>query len=264
MGAQPTDRERPNFDEDAEIDEVNIHQVELRPYFLAKYEMTQSQWKRLSGGANPSLMKPGWLGKHQLFETNPVETVSWSRCLELLRRHGLLLPTEAQWEYACRAGTTTPWSTGAERASLEGSANIADAAAKGFGVKVTEAWNDGFTVHARVGSFAANAFGLFDMHGNVAEWCRDSAMTYARAGRPGDGLRERRRFANGDYPRRELHEACDSSSVRSASRGQAGPQDQLRRCAACARASSVKVAVPNERLALVGKTERTSGEEVGG
>ena len=189
MGAQPNDREAPNFDENAEVDEVTIHQVELHPYFLAKYEMTQSQWSRLSGGENPSLMKPGWLGSHQLFETNPVERVSWSTCVELLDQHGLLLPTEAQWEFACRAGTTTPWSTGAERSSLEGSANVADAAAKRLGVEITEAWDDGCSVHARAGRFAANAFGLFDMHGNVAEWCRDSAMSYASAGRPGDGLR---------------------------------------------------------------------------
>jgi formylglycine-generating enzyme required for sulfatase activity len=82
-----------------------------------------------------------------------------------MRELGLTLPSEVQWEYAARAGGELPWSTGADARSLAGFANLVDAQG---------AEGDGWSSHAPVGTFAPNPFGLFDVHGNVSEWCRDS------------------------------------------------------------------------------------------
>jgi len=120
--------------------------------------------------------------------------VSWTECAETTRRLGLLLPTEAQWEYAVRAGTRTPWWTGSAKESLLGAANLADRA----GTRVNAAWpgiadwpelDDGWPVHAPVDEFRANPFGLHGVHGNVWEWCRDWFGPYGEIERPGDGER---------------------------------------------------------------------------
>jgi sulfatase modifying factor 1 len=122
---------------------------------------------------------------------HPVLLVSWSDaeafCKWLSTKEGRTyrLPTEAEWEYAARAGTKTPWWTGALPAALATGGNTADAALR---TKVTRAkwaaaWQDGHAFLAPVGSFAPNAFGLYDMHGNVWEWCLDwyGADTYAKS-----------------------------------------------------------------------------------
>jgi formylglycine-generating enzyme required for sulfatase activity len=150
--------------------------VTLTPFFLSKYEMTQGQWSRFVG-SNPSYFAPGQSSaKTRITLLHPVEQVSWTTCDQELRRLCLELPSEARWEYACRAGTSTPWSTGDTLESLRGYANIAD---EGSADSYAKGWNfergfsDAWDVHCPVGALLANAFGLHEMHGNVWEWCLD-------------------------------------------------------------------------------------------
>ena len=129
-------------------DEGPRHEVILSPFLVAKYEVTQAQWKRVMG-TSPSYFKGDEL---------PVEKVSWNDCQEFCKKTGLSLPTEAQWEYACRAGTTTAYHSGDSEADL-----------------AEVAWynkNSGGTTHP-VGTKKPNDFGLYDMHGNLWEWCED-------------------------------------------------------------------------------------------
>ncbi len=114
-------------------------------------------------------------------DDHPVINVSWKDavafCHWLSRKEKKTyrLPTEAEWEYACRAGTTTRYSFGDTQERLAEFANVADAAAKKerpdfyFTIKA----NDGFVFTSPVGHYRPNAFGLFDMHGNVSQWCAD-------------------------------------------------------------------------------------------
>ena len=129
-----------------------------------------------------------------------VESVSWRECASALGRLGLSLPTEAQWEYAARAGTDWPWWTGPRNTDLEGAANLGDRRLReGFG---PPSWfyadwlDDGYEVHAPVGTYRQNAFGLHDVHGNVWEWCRDLRCGYDSPAAEGDGERrcDERRF----------------------------------------------------------------------
>jgi formylglycine-generating enzyme required for sulfatase activity len=174
--------------------------VELDPFFISKYEMTQGQWQRLTD-ASPSYHHRGNYSpdysrdKRRHSPLHPVENVSWLDCQEVLGRVELVLPTEAQWEYAARGGTSTIWATGDTEASLQGAANVADRFCREEGGPpdwaYTDAIDDGFMVHAPVGSFAPQLFGLHDVHGNVWEWCRDGyAKDYRRGVATGNALRE--------------------------------------------------------------------------
>jgi len=195
LGAQKDNPDAPHYDPQAEFDESPVHEVTLSAYLLSKYEMTQGQWSRFTG-ENPSFSGPK-SGRVKTLR-HPVEQVNWEMCVKTLSRLGLVLPSEAQWEAACRAGTETPWSTGREKESLEGFANLPDQAAKRMGAtwRSIADWpelDDGFGVHAPVGSYRANGFGLHDMHGNVFEWCPDVYSGSAYEGiapNEGDGLRE--------------------------------------------------------------------------
>jgi serine/threonine protein kinase/formylglycine-generating enzyme required for sulfatase activity len=174
MGAQKKDASAPNYDPRAADDEGPVRAVTLSAFFLSKYEMTQAQWERVTG-ANPSLYKPGNLVQTLL---HPVERVSWFDCTTVAGRLGLELPSEAQLEYAGRARTSSVWWTGNERDSLMGTVNLADqsaarAGASWPGIKEWPELDDGYAVHAPVDAFVPNAFGLFNVHGNVVEWCRD-------------------------------------------------------------------------------------------
>jgi formylglycine-generating enzyme required for sulfatase activity/serine/threonine protein kinase len=181
-----------NHDPWAQENEGPVHAVTLAPFLLSKYEMTQSNWNALTNH-NPSFYIGGtyassWDRSGRGWSVRqPVEQVSWNDANRSLPRYGLALPTEAQWEYACRAGTTTPWSTGDIRETLQGATNLSDQYGKSQGNAAWTEWedwlDDGHTAHARVGSFAPNAFGLHDMHGNVWEWCQDAfdETFYARS-----------------------------------------------------------------------------------
>jgi formylglycine-generating enzyme required for sulfatase activity len=199
MGAEPPapggPTSGPNVDAQAADRERPVHTVELAPFFLSKFEMTQGQWLRATG-SNPSRIQPG--EKHGGVTTSlahPVEYVTWTESAKITAHLGLALPTEAQWEYAARAGTTTPWWTGPERDALRGAANIADksaarAGAPWVGIRDWPEFDDGHVVHAPVDSLRANPFGLHHVHGNVWEWCADRFINYTRPTRAGDGFRD--------------------------------------------------------------------------
>ncbi|MFN0009330.1 MAG: SUMF1/EgtB/PvdO family nonheme iron enzyme [Planctomycetota bacterium] len=199
MGAQAEDPAADHFDPNAQRNESPVQPVNLEPFFLSKYEMTQAQWERLTSD-NPSLYSANnqaneWSSTGRLdMPLHPVEQVSWEACNTVLPRFGMSLPTEAQWEYACRAGTDTVYWSGNESDLLGGVANISDGYGKSHGNEHYAEWDpwldDGQTVHARVGTYRANPFGLFDMHGNVWEWCRDRLGAYSLPVLPGDGERE--------------------------------------------------------------------------
>ena len=129
------------------------HEVTLtKPFYIGRYEVTQEQWDSVIG-KNPSATKGAKL---------PVTRVSWEDCQEFIKKlnaktnGGYRLPTEAEWEFACRAGTSTAYSFGD---------NITPKEANYSGSKIDKP--------VAVGSYQPNAFGLYDMHGNVFEWCED-------------------------------------------------------------------------------------------
>ena len=142
------------------------HRVTLaRPFYMGVHEVTNAQWKRVMGSV-PSNWKDG---------DQPVEEVSWEEAVEFCGRLSALpeertagrvyrLPTEAEWEYACRAGTTTQYSFGDDETRL-GDYGWFDG-------------NSGSKTHA-VGQKKPNAWGLYDMHGNVWEWCSDWYGAYS-------------------------------------------------------------------------------------
>lgn len=159
----------PDLEADRLSQEGPQHRVKIsKPFYMGKYEVTQAQWQAVMG-SNPSSFK----GDSNL----PVESVSWEDCQEFCRKlsqktgQPIRLPTEAEWEYACRAGTTTPFSFGNTIATSQ--ANYDGRASYGSGSKGE--YRERTT---RVGSFAPNAWGLFDMHGNVWEWCQDCYGSY--------------------------------------------------------------------------------------
>ncbi len=157
------------------LDESQVPVTLTQGFWLGRYEVTQGQWESLMQ-SNPSYLSKSGEGKHLVTEVDtsilPVEYVSWENAAEFCRKftaqerdEGRLppdwqydLPTEAQWEYACRAGTDTAYCFG-DDATVLGDYAWHQANAKGLN-------------HA-VGEKRPNAWGLHDMHGNVYEWCRD-------------------------------------------------------------------------------------------
>ncbi len=145
-------------DRKGQDDEKPVHRVTItKPFYLGKYEVTQEQWEAVMG-TNPSHFKGA---------KNPVECVSWHDCRSFLDKLNhkfkdsevtFRLPTEAEWEYACRAGSTTRWSFGDDPESM------------------TEyGWfraNCDSSTHP-AGQKKPNPWGLYDMYGNVYEWCSD-------------------------------------------------------------------------------------------
>ena len=196
-------------------DEAPVHRVRLtRPFYMARHEVTVGQFRRFveASGHVPESIADGTGGygynprydpastrRGDAFEgrdpryswhdpgfaqgdEHPVVNVTWNDAqalaawLSRTERRRYRLPTEAEWEYACRAGTRSHFHSGDEPASLAGVANVFDADA----AVNWPAWrafalpqHDGFAFTAPVGRFAPNAFGLHDMHGNVWEWTAD-------------------------------------------------------------------------------------------
>ena len=177
----------------ARYDEVPVHRVCLDPFFMSKYEVTQAQWLRLMG-TNPSQIRP-WrdYGMYVTSLRHPVENLNWQMADEFARDVGLALPTEAQWEYAARAGSTGPYTYhGRDYRGLQKTENILDESARVLarpGGWRYAPWFDGFVDSAPVGFFSPNGFGLHDMLGNVVEWTHDWYGPYELAVAPGTGER---------------------------------------------------------------------------
>lgn len=189
-GAQhPLDRaSRPN--------EQPPHEVVLDPYFLSKYELTQGQWLRAMGD-NPSQFSPerhsSSAGRDHTL-AHPVEQVSHTDAVRAMRRFGLTLPTEAQWEYAARAGTSTTAWTGNDEGDLRDRANLrdvewAEAQSEGRLIVDHSEVRDGYVAHAPVGAHPPNPFGIHEILGNVWEWCADWFAPYTLPTTPGTGER---------------------------------------------------------------------------
>ena len=194
----------PETDKDAEDDEKPQHRVRItRPFYLGVHEVTRGQFRRFvddsgyqteaekdgKGGrgwneaANKFEQNPRYTWREAGFEQtdlHPVVNVSWNDAVAfaewLGKKEGKTyrLPTEAEWEYACRAGTTTRYFCGDDPEGLAEVGNIADATAR----EKYPDWNaiaarDGFVYTSPVGRYRPNAWGLHDMHGNVWEWCWD-------------------------------------------------------------------------------------------
>ena len=139
---------------DADSDEKPVHIVTLSDYYIGKCEVTQELWEAVMG-SNPSNFKGA---------QNPVEQVSWNDCQNFIKKLNSLtgrtfrLPTEAEWEYAARGGNKNL------HYKYSGSDNIGNLA-----------WyrdNSGIRIHA-VGTKTANELGIYDMSGNMSEWCSD-------------------------------------------------------------------------------------------
>jgi formylglycine-generating enzyme required for sulfatase activity len=151
----------------ADDSEKPQHSVTLQPFFVGKYPITQAQWRAVATLEPISLPLKLNPSKFQGAD-RPVERVSWFEAVEFCQRLSRLtgrryqLPSEAQWEYACRGGTTTPFHFGKR---------IPKHLVNFHGSLVNGIKEEGTT---SVGKFGvANAFGLYDMHGNVYEWCLD-------------------------------------------------------------------------------------------
>ncbi|WP_414582755.1 caspase, EACC1-associated type [Scytonema sp. PCC 10023] len=177
MGSPENEPER--FD-----NESPQHSVTIQPFYMGKFPVTQAQWKAVAAlpkvkidlNPNPSSFKGA---------NRPVEKVSWDDAIEFCDRLSnktgkpYRLPSEAEWEYACRAGTTTPFHFG-ETITTD-LANYNGKYTYGSGPKGEDRQQT-----TEVGKFPPNAFGLYDMHGNIWEWCQDAwHNSYEKA--PADG-----------------------------------------------------------------------------
>ncbi|MDJ0713855.1 MAG: SUMF1/EgtB/PvdO family nonheme iron enzyme [Prochloraceae cyanobacterium] len=186
MGTEDEEIERlvKKFDWDWYRLEKPQHSVTVKAFFMGKFPVTQAQWRAV---ANLPKVDRDLESDPSNFKGNnrPVEQVSWYDAVEFCKRlskateREYRLPSEAEWEYACRAGTTTPFHFGetitSELANYDGTITYADE---------PEGQNQKQTTD--VGKFPPNAFGLYDMHGNVFEWCAD-AWHDNYEGAPNDG-----------------------------------------------------------------------------
>jgi formylglycine-generating enzyme required for sulfatase activity len=193
MGSDPSD-------EDHNDDETQYEATISKPFYLGKHQITQAQWEVVMG-YNPSKIKG-----HDL----PVTNVSWDDCQKFINNLNadsvecFRLPTEAEWEFSCRAGTNTPFSFGDRITTVDANCDY----------KIRKP--------VAVGSYEPNAFGLYDMHGNVSEWCNDWYGVY-----PKGPTTDPKGSANGkDHVMRGGSFCVKASSVRSALRNSGAPNFQ--------------------------------------
>jgi formylglycine-generating enzyme required for sulfatase activity/serine/threonine protein kinase len=196
IGSHAVDATHPagssHADPDSQRNEQPMQEVELAPFFASKFETTRPQWLRVAG-AYPSTLKES-LDSGVRSLVGPIDEVSWTDVHAVASRLGQRLPTEAQWEYAARGGSTTPWWCGDDKSFVAFAGNVADQAwHRAYPAATTsEPWDDRFDTVAPVGSFSPNPFGLHDVIGNVWEWCEDEWADddLLHPVRAGDGLRE--------------------------------------------------------------------------
>jgi formylglycine-generating enzyme len=160
--------------------EATDYQTDLERSGQAASGMDPNRAKILDDHLSPGT---NWRNAHPgVTDDHPVVLVSWNDaqafCRWLSRKEGVTyrLPTEAEWEYACRGGTTTQYWTGDDPETLSGAANVPDASYHAANPNLDYATlrgDDGYVNTAPVGRFRRNSFGLYDMHGNVWEWCLD-------------------------------------------------------------------------------------------
>jgi len=163
--------------ENGDTDEKPVHKVTItKPFYMGKYEVTQEQWKAVMGAYEES-DHPRSRGEGVNAARCPAESVSWEECQPFLHKlgekvpaHKFRLPAEAEWEYACRAGSSAEYCYGDDVAGLAEYAWYAG--------------NSGSKVHP-VGEKKPNAWGLHDMYGNVWEWCADVYGPYQDEGSAG-------------------------------------------------------------------------------
>lgn len=160
MGAQSSSSGSCNYDSEAYVDESPVHQVTLSSYVIGQTEVTQALWKAVMGN-NPS---------YSIGDNLPVEQVSWDDCQEFISKLNLLtgknfrLPTEAEWEYAARGGSKSNGYKYSGSNTIENVAWFSD--------------NGSSKTHP-VGTRSANELGIYDMSGNVYEWCSDWYGNYS-------------------------------------------------------------------------------------
>lgn len=158
----------PEHEWEREVEESPVHRVLIRPFLMGKYPVTQAQWWAVMGN-NPSRFAPA----DPATSKKPVEKVSWSDCNQFCERLSQLigrefrLPTEAEWEYACRGNTQSPFHFGSTISTELANYNGEDTYGSGVEGENRQQTTD-------VDLFTPNPFGLYDLHGNVAEWCADT------------------------------------------------------------------------------------------
>jgi formylglycine-generating enzyme required for sulfatase activity len=160
---QPTDHlGTPKGEEGRDSDSQDLHPVPFtQGFWLGQHPVSQAQW-RAAGMEKP---EPSRFKGEGL----PVDSISWEKAQQFCQQTGLHLPTEAMWEYACRAGSTTPFGIGSGTSLASQQANFNGSAPYGDGFE----WLNRQRTTA-AGSFPPNAWGFHDMHGQLWEWCEDA------------------------------------------------------------------------------------------